>query len=253
MLRQLIRLFLVHLAFMNAACVSRSMDTPQSRNRTASLELARQLVDQGEYQRAIQFLMPRSRTQDAPAEVHTLLGLAFLGINNPQAAARSFTAALSADESDDDARLNLGYTLIVLGQYSDSRATLEKILERKKYPLMEKVYLNIGLSYMQEKNCALALGHFQSALEIDPTYAAPYFNIGRCQTTQGRLTEAKGSFRRAVDFCPNCLDPQLELATVLAKLGEKSRALATVDSILKAQPVGILKKRAIALRRQLSN
>lgn len=244
---------LVQISMLLSACVSTTPDTPQSRNRAASLELARQLVDQGEYQRAIQFLLPRSRAEDALSEVHTLLGLSFLGINNPQAAARSFNAALQVDENDDDARLNLGYTLIVMGQYSASRETLEQIIDRKKYPLMEKVYLNLGLSYLQEKNCSKAVLYFQSALDIDPTYAAPYFNIGQCQMTEGRLKEAKASFRRAVDFCPNCLDPQLELASVLARLGEKRSAKVTVESILKAEPKGMLKKRALALQRQLSN
>lgn len=67
------------------------------------------------------------------------------------------------------------------------------------------------------------------------------------------MGEAKGSFRRAVDFCPNCLDPQLELATVLARLGEKRNARLAVESILKAGPHGQLKKRALALQRQLLN
>lgn len=246
-------LAMIQISALLGGCASTAPDTPQSRNRAASLELARQLVDQGEYQRAIQFLLPRSRAEDAFAEVHTLLGLSFLGINNPQAAARSFSTALQVDEGDDDARLNLGYTQIVLGQFEESRSTLNKIVARRKYPMMEKVYLNIGLSFLQEKNCNEAVSYFEKALDIDPTYAAPYFNIGKCQASAGRLGEAKGSFRRAVDFCPNCLDPQLELATVLARLGEKRNARLAVESILKAGPDGQLKKRALALQRQLLN
>ena len=176
-----------------------------------------------------------------------------MGINNPQAAARSFSAALQVNDDDDDARLNLGYTLIVLGQFKESRETLNRIIERKKYTLMEKVYLNLGLSFLQEKNCKKAVPHFQSALDIDPTYAAPYFNLGKCQASAGDLAGARSSFRRAVDFCPNCLDPQLELATVLARLGEKRNAKRAVESILKAEPNELLKRRALALQRQLSN
>ena len=134
---------IVHLSVLLSACATTAPDTPQSRNRAASLELARQLVDQGEYQRAIQLLLPRSRSEDAFAEVHTLLGLSFLGINNPQAAARSFSSALQVDDNDDDARLNLGYTLIVIGKYQESRAVLNEIVSRKKYALMEKVHLNL--------------------------------------------------------------------------------------------------------------
>jgi superkiller protein 3 len=117
---------------------------------------------------------------------------------------------------------------------------------------MEKVHLNIGLSYLQEKNCQKALTYFNNALEIDPTYSAPYFNIGKCQTSAGRLREAQASFQRAVDFCPDCSEPLLELALVSARLGEKKKALAQLESLFRSKPGEALEQRALALRQQLA-
>ena len=244
--------FFTLLALLFAGCASTPKDTPQSRNETASLELARQLVGQGEYQRAVQFLLPRSRQEDAPAEVHSLLGISFLGLNNPNVALKSFQTALKVDGGDDDARLNMGYTLILLGKLKESRVAFDEIVKRKKYLSMEKVHLNIGLSYLQEKNCQKALTYFNNALEIDPTYSAPYFNIGKCQTSAGRLREAQASFQRAVDFCPDCSEPLLELALVSARLGEKKKALAQLESLFRSKPGEALEQRALALRQQLA-
>jgi len=235
-----------------SSCTSTPTDSPQARNQSASLELARQMVGQGEYQRAVQFLLPRSRQADASAEVHTLLGLSFLGLNNPNVAIKSFQAALKANDGDDDARLNLGYTLILVGKLKESRVVLEEIVKRNNYSLMEKVYLNIGLSFLEEKNCEKATTSFQLALEIDPTYSAPYFNLGKCQSASGRLKDAQASFQRAVDFCPGCLDPQLELAAVSVRLGERKKALIQLDSILQARPSGAIELRALALRKQIA-
>jgi superkiller protein 3 len=235
-----------------SACLSSKPDTPELRNQQASLELARQMVGQGEYQRAVQFLLPRSRSENAPLEVHMLLGLSLLGLNNPSTAMKSFKTVLAADPSNDDASLNLGYTHILLGDYNESRKLFAEIQKRKKYAYPERVHLNIGLSYLQEKRCDRAMPEFMAALDADPTYSAPYFNMGKCHFKAGRLEDARTSFQRAVDFCPGCLEPQMELASVVYKLGDKTKAMNQIDSILKAKPDAALQKRALALRKQMT-
>ncbi len=235
-----------------AGCLSSKSDTPEIRNQQASLELARQMVGQGEYQRAVHFLLPRSRAESAPLEVHMLLGLSLLGLNNPTTAMKSFKTVLAGDPSNDDARLNLGYTHILLGDYSEARKSFVEIQKRKKYAFPERVHLNIGLSYLQEKRCNLAIPEFLAALDADPTYSAPYFNLGKCHVSAGRLKDAQASFQRAVDFCPGCLEPQMELAAVAFKLGDKPKAMSQIDAILKAKPDATLQKRALALRKQLT-
>lgn len=250
---RILNILLLGALALFTGCTSTPADSPHLRNQTASLELARQMVGQGEFHRAVQFLLPRTRQEDTPAEVHSLLGLAFLGLNNPNVALKSFQSALKIDSNDDDTRLNLGYTYILLGQYKESREALEEILKRNKYTYIEKVHLNIGLSYLQEKNCTKAMDAFQASLDIDPTYSAPYFNLGKCQSASGRYREAQASFQRAVDFCPGCLEPQLELAAVSARLGEKKKALQQIDGLLRAKPSDAIEQKAISLRKRLLN
>ncbi|MEY4064924.1 MAG: hypothetical protein RIR26_1132 [Pseudomonadota bacterium] len=234
-----------------AGCTSLNNDTPEARGQTASLELARQMVGQGEYQRAIQFLLPRSRQSEATAEVHNLLGLSFLGIKNPSVALKSFQAALKADTSDDDIRVSIGYTQILLGRLEESRKTFNEIIERKQYPMMEKVYLNMGLSYLQEQKCDKAVPLFKAALDIDPTYSAPYFNIGKCEVLNGKFKEAQAAFQRSVDFCQGCIEPQLELAAVSLRLGDHKKAQGYLEKILQAKPTGVIEKRAMTLKKQI--
>lgn len=245
------RLTLITLMSWATGCASVQKDSPETRSQTASLELARQMVDQGEYQRAIQFLLPRSRQPEASAEVHNLLGLSFLGISNPHVALKSFQAALKADSTDDDVRVSIGYTQILLNRLDEARKTFNDIIERKQYPMMEKVYLNLGLSYLQEQKCDKAIPLFQSALEIDPTYSAPYFNIGKCEAARGRWREAQAAFQRSVDFCPGCLDPHLELAAASLRLGENKKAQSHLDKVLQAKPTGVIEKKATTLRKQI--
>jgi len=239
-------------AWLVQACMSTRPDTPESRNQQASLEVARQMVAQGEYQRAVQFLLPRSRKEDAPSEVHVLLGLSFLGLNKAESAFKSFAFVVKNDPSHDDARLNLAYTQILLGRHADARRDLNEILKRGKYLYPEKVRLNIGLSFLQEKKCEKAIPEFNAALELDPTYSAPYFNIAKCHTLSGRWTEARANFQRAVDFCPDCSEPQIELAAVAHRLGDKKKAIMHLENVVRANPDAANDKRVIALRKQMT-
>lgn len=242
----------IALLVLATACASTGTDTPESRNQQASLELARQMVGQGEYQRAVQFLLQRSKSETASSEVHMLLGISLLGLNNPEGALKSFANVLRIEPANDAARLNVAYTQILLGRQKDARVSLGEIFKRGKYEFMERVHLNMGLTWLEEKRCDRAIPEFRAAIDIDPTYSAPYFNIGKCQMTTGRLQEARASFQRAVDFCPGCLEPQLELAAVAHRLGDKKQALNQLDTILKAKPDAAIEKKALALRKQIS-
>lgn len=194
---QIISLLAIQLI---AACVSSAPDTPEIRNQQASLELARQMVGQGEFQRAVQFLLPRARVENAPLEVHMLLGLSLLGLSNPSAALKSFRTVLQGDPSNDDARLNLGYTHILLGSHGEARRQFAEIQKRKKYAFPERVHLNIGLSYLQEKRCDKAIPEFMAALEADPTYSAPYFNLGNVNWLLDGLRKQEHLFKGLLIF-----------------------------------------------------
>lgn len=240
------------LLVLMTGCLSSGPDTPESRNQQASLELARQMVAQGEYHRAVQFLAPRTRQTEVNSEVYMLLGLSFIGLNNPSAAKKNFEMILKRDPQNDDALLNIAYSQIQLGRFADARRLLSDILQRGRYAFPEKVHLNVGLSFLQEKKCEKANPEFLAALEIDPTFSAAYFNMGKCNLAAKRYQDARASFQKSVDFCPGCLEPQYELAAVNYRLGDRQKALSQLEAILNSKPDAALEKRVLALRKQVT-
>lgn len=223
---------LVLLTFGLLGCASRKEADTSTAGR---LEVGRQFIDAGAFDRASAYLRQLSKEMPRNEDVHILLGLAYLGLANPAAAAQSFETALTINDDNEDAALNLSYSLILLRKYANARSVLEGVLDRGAYAYMERVQVNIGLAYMEEGNCTKAQVHFDKALVLDPTFVTAHFNSGKCWLKSGNHRAALASLKRAVDFCPGCIDPILELARARYAAGEQKEAVASLEKILRGK------------------
>lgn len=208
-------------------CVS--SETNQS---SGKIEVARQLVDSKDYVKAIKML--RELRLDHPGEVtvEMLMGNACLGLGDHAAALDAFRRAVDADKNNDDARLNYGYVLILHQRFAEARKMFDEILEENTYPYVERVHVNYGLSLMEEGSCDKAVDHFKQALRSNPTMVSAYFNLGKCQMRGQDYGQAIESLMKAVNFCPGCVDPVMELAKSYYLSGKKREGVAQLETFL---------------------
>jgi serine/threonine-protein kinase len=89
---------------------------------------------------------------------------------------------------------------------------------------------------VREKNPAEAIRYYQAAASIRPQAALGYFKLGRALSSTGRLEEAAGQFRQAVDADPTFLVSQLELAIVLLQLGRHDEAIDRLQIAVRSNP-----------------
>jgi Tfp pilus assembly protein PilF len=223
---------LLALALGVSGCETRKETDTSTSGR---LEVGRQFIAAGAYDRASAYLRQLSKELPGNDDVHMLLGLAYLGLENPSAAAQSFQTALKINDDNEDASLNLSYSFILLGKYANARSVLEDVLDRGSYAYMERVEVNIGLAWMEQGNCTKARVHFDKALLLDPTFVTAHFNSGKCWLKSKNYPAATASFQKAVDFCPGCVDPLLELARARYAAGEKKEAVAGLEKILRGK------------------
>lgn len=229
-------LLLSVLQLGGVACKSsQGLHTESGTPGSGRLELARQFVGTGDYKKAVTFLLPMVKENPRSVDALMLLGLSYLGIGNVDAASDTYRRVVVLEDDNYDAVLNLGYTLVLKGKQRDARIQFQQILDAKEYPYMERVQTNIGLSYLQENRCDRGMPHFQEAVKLDPTFVQAYFNMGRCQLLQGQPKAAKENLLKAVDFCPECLEPALELAKAQARTGEKKAAIARIEELLRGK------------------
>lgn len=65
------------------------------------------------------------------ASLHNLMGLVFLAQDNSRKATEAFTAALDADASNDDARLNLAALELAYGEFNGALKRFDEVLARR--------------------------------------------------------------------------------------------------------------------------
>lgn len=246
----LVFLNLITSTLVMMGCQSTADDAAQ-RSRAGELAMARQLVATNQLTKAVSFLSGMVKARPMDAEVHYLLGLALLGLQDVKASRLRFEKAVTLDPDLDDARLSLSYTEIASKNFSAAENQLQAILSRGKYAYMEKVHVNLGLNDMEQNRCPRALKHFEKAIELDPMMVSAYFNKGKCLAKVGKLREASQAFEKAADFCPGCGEPQIELAKTRFRIGKHDEALDALEKLAHESPDEPTRKRALLLRKRM--
>jgi tetratricopeptide (TPR) repeat protein len=95
-----------------------------------------------------------------------------------------------------------------------------KLASRQRVQAINR--LNEGISLEKRSNTSGAEKALKEAIEIDPTFAKPYWTLGQMYRKQGKLVDAEKMFRGAIENMkeePNA-DYPYQLGAVLAAEGE---------------------------------
>ena len=82
-----------------------------------------------------------------------------------------------------------------------------------------------GFELQQRGDKAGALPLYQKAAALDPSYPAPYNDVGVLLEDQGRLEEAEGSYLQALNLNPAYLEAHANLAMLYERMGNKEKAI----------------------------
>ena len=107
-----------------------------------------------------------------------------------------------------------------------------------------------GVALYEEGEDAKAMVEFPNVLRLDPKNADAIYRTGLIHERAGRLAEAYGAFRQAVEERPGLVAAQVKLGS-LALAGNELEAAAAAAAIEKAEPGnldGMTLKAALALR-----
>lgn len=92
-------------------------------------------------------------------------------------------------------------------------------------PTHAAAYINLGTLYYNQHDYILAEHHYRKAIEVDPRYALAYFDLGNVLDETGRLNDAIKAYEAAISLAPTYADAHYNLALALEKARQPRKAL----------------------------
>jgi Tfp pilus assembly protein PilF len=99
-------------------------------------------------------------------------------------------------------------------------------------PLTAREHIDLGLAYEQKGVLDQAKKEYLKALDIQDTWAVPYFNLGNVAYRQRDLKGAERYYRKALELDHENPDIMNNLANLLHDMGRNEEATVLIDKAL---------------------
>ena len=170
---------------------------------------------------------------DDPAALKDAATVA-LQIGNPALAIARLERLVALDPQSANAYGNLGYALIQAGRFADAARRLERALEID--PSYAVAHNNLGIAYEHLSRHAEAIDAFERALALKPDYAEPVANLAELLNRGEETTRARAALNRAQAAQLSHFGARVARAAAEAQEGKLEGALATLEHIAASAP-----------------
>jgi Tfp pilus assembly protein PilF len=113
---------------------------------------------------------------------------------------------------------------------SDARNKIDSLLE-----LFPNSYLGHdlkGIYYFESENYEVASALFEKSVEINPSFAIGWYNLGLIAQKEGKAVEAIQHFEKATELQADLSKAYFNKALAFKKIGEREQAIKEYDKIL---------------------
>jgi tetratricopeptide (TPR) repeat protein len=159
-----------------------------------------------------------------PENSRAFIGLAEAEMGNGKTddAVSLLKAAVAESPMRQDLRLALGNISVRAGRYDEAVAAFQQVLKGMdpNSQATADIYLRLGETYRRKGDFDNALSALNSALEMRPGDAAALAMIGLTEHAAGKVREAMGSYRSALQADPNNGIVLNNLAFLMADSGQ---------------------------------
>jgi tetratricopeptide (TPR) repeat protein len=159
--------------------------------------------------------------------LHLIRGRMAFDVLRYSEAADEFRKAVAANPASIPARVNLGSTLIQLG---DFKGAIEQYQESIRIsPTNTAAHFNLGMLLSKQNQHDGAILHFQSVLGLNPRDGEARFLLAQELLKSGRSEEALAEFKRVVESNPDNEDALLDEVKLLFARKQYKNAVEQVD------------------------
>jgi tetratricopeptide (TPR) repeat protein len=187
------------------------------------------------HEKAVALLEEALKFTDDYADVHNLIGMEFLFMDNLEKAKESFIKCLEEDFQDQSALYNVVYCYEFLDQNADAIEYLKKYID--KNPYSEIAWHQQGRLYYGLKDYENAVRAFEFATYIDDEFLGAFMEMGKALEKLKRHEEAITSYQRTIELDDPTSYALLRIGKCQEKLGNKAEALKYYNKTVHEDPL----------------
>ena len=167
-------------------------------------------------------------------------GMAHYGLEEYQAAQRSFTIALSQPESS---IRSVGREIVLF--HRANVCSYQRLHDQAIADFTEAIgidpnfmaaYINRGNAHVALKKYDEAIANYTQAIGIDSDFAPAYYNRGNAHVQLEEYEQAITDYTQAIDIDPNCAEAYSNRCVAYRRLGEYDEAIADCEKAIDIDP-----------------
>lgn len=174
------------------------------------------------HEAAIEMLNKAQELSDNNFDVHSLLGMEYLFLDNYEMAKSNFIKCIDIDEHDYASLYNLIYCFEFTEDFDGAIIYLNNYLERNPY--CEVAWHQLGKIYLEKDMAKEALTAFDFAIISDDSFIGAYFEKGRVLEKMGKYNEAIENYTATISIEDPTSHAFLRIGKCHEKLGNMDLA-----------------------------
>lgn len=215
--------------------VTASDESDASRRGRLRLELATRYYAQGQFTTALDEVKRSLVADPNHAPSYNLRGLIYQGLNEVQLADESFRRALQLSPGDADSMHNYGWFLCQQRRFAEAEVQFNAAVAQPQYRDRSKSMLAMGVCQGRAGQLATAEQTLQRSFDLDPGNPATAMNLADVLYKRGEFSRARFYVGRVNDVREYSNAESLWLAVRIEnKLGNKA-AVSNIGSQLRAR------------------
>ena len=218
---------IVAVAFALAGGMLLSCSAPTAdmkREASARMQMGVTYLEQRNLPAAMRELTKASKLDPENPEIDMTLGLAYQKRGDLEKAEEYLRSAVRKKPDYAEAHNNLGNLLGLQGKSEEAIREYEKAVANVLYPTPEYGYYNMGREYARLKDLPRADGMYQRAIALNPSFAEAYRGLAMVQSEKGEWKEAARTLERLVDVAPSHAPGWLDLGRLYLRLKRTEEA-----------------------------
>ncbi len=203
-------------------------------------------IESGDYPAALRNILAAEELDPSSPVIQNNLGLVYFLRERYDLAEKHLQKAVSLDPKYSEARNNLSRVYLEQKKYDLAEKEVQVVVNDLTYSNPEKAYINLGLIKFDRKQYPAARAAFMRALKAVPDDCIASNYVGRTYFESEDYSQAAEALDKAIGFCQKSLfdEPHYYSAVAYYRLGEKSKAIARFEELIKYYPSGTYREKA---------